>query len=74
MCSTSQAYLSSLQMTLPAMTLDPTLVMASELVVVVVVGGWFSAVFVGNWWQRRTNCFEASLMMTTMEDWLETDW
>jgi hypothetical protein len=44
-------------MTLPAMTLDLTLVMASELVVVVVVvgGEWFSAVFVGNWWQRRTN-------------------
>jgi len=34
-------------MTLLAMTLDLTLVMASELVVV--VGEWFSAAFVGNW-------------------------
>jgi hypothetical protein len=38
MYSTSQAYLSFLQMTLPEMTLDLTLVMASELVVVVVGG------------------------------------
>ena len=54
-------------MTLPEMTLDLTLVMVSELVAAV-VGGSFSAAFVGNWWQRRSNCFEASLRMTTMED------
>lgn len=52
-------------MKLPAMTLDLALVMASELVV---VGEWFSAAFVGNWWQRRMHCFEVSLGMTTMED------
>lgn len=68
MYSTSQAYLSFPQMTLPEMMLDLTLVMVSELVAAVVVGGLFSAAFVGNWWQRRSNCFEASLRMTTMED------
>ena len=60
---TSQAYLSSPQMIRPAMKPVPTLVTASELAAVV-VGEWFSAAFVGNWWQR-THCFEVNLWMTT---------
>jgi hypothetical protein len=60
---TLQVYLSSLQMTPLAMRPDPTLVMASELVVAV-VGEWSLVVFVGNWWQRRTHCFEVSLWTT----------
>jgi len=61
---TWQVYL-SLQMTPLAMRPDLTLVMASELAVVAVVGEWFSVVFVGNWWRkRRTDCFEVSLWTT----------